>query len=358
MTSLYIHIPFCKRKCLYCDFLSFPDTKYINEYFDALIKEINAFDCKKVRSIFIGGGTPSYVDSKYIGNVMEALSQYDLNENAEITIEANPGTLTLEKLKAYRSYGINRISIGLQAWQNELLKKLGRIHTKEEFLENYENILKAGFHNINIDLMFSLPNQSYDMWLETLENAAALDPTHISAYSLIVEENTPFYDMDLALPDEITDRKMYHTAINFLNSKGYKQYEISNFAKEGFHSVHNCVYWQRKEYKGFGLGAASLINNCRLKNTENINDYIKGMTIIENEKLTRTDSMAEYMFLGMRMTKGVSISGFKKEFNEDMLVKYKDVFEKYKDFIAINGDQVRLNEKGIDISNMIFCEFL
>ncbi len=358
MTSLYIHIPFCRRKCLYCDFLSFSDTKYINEYFDALIKEINAFDCKKVRSIFIGGGTPSYIDSKYIGKIMEALSRYNIEKNAEITIEANPGTLTLQKLKAYKSYGINRISIGLQAWQNELLKALGRIHTRESFIENYENVLKAGFENINIDLMFSLPEQSIDMWLETLENVTALNPAHISAYSLIVEENTPFYDMELALPDDETDRKMYHSAIELLKAKGYMQYEISNFAKEGFHSVHNCAYWQRKEYKGFGLGAASLMDNCRTKNTESISDYIKGVTIAESEGLTKADCMAEYMFLGMRMKKGVSISGFKREFGEDMLEKYGKAFEKFKDFIEISGDFVRLNEKGIDISNMIFCEFI
>lgn len=358
MTSLYIHIPFCKRKCLYCDFLSFSHTEYINEYFDALIREINAFDCKKVRSIFIGGGTPSYVDSGYIGRVMEALNRFNIDANAEITIEANPGTLTLDKLRAYRRYGINRISIGLQSWQNELLKKLGRIHTREMFLVNYENVLKAGFKNINIDLMFSLPGQTYEMWIETLENVTAISPTHISAYSLVVEENTPFYNMELALPDEETDRKMYHSAISFLNARGYKQYEISNFAKDGFNSVHNCVYWQRGEYKGFGLGAASLVNNCRTKNTENLQEYIKGTTVIENEILTKADCMAEYMFLGMRMTKGVSISGFRKLFGENMLIKYKNVFDKYKDFINIEGDFVSLNERGIDISNLIFCEFI
>lgn len=358
MTSLYIHIPFCKQKCLYCDFLSFPHKEHIDEYFHALVNEINAFDCNKVRSIFIGGGTPSYVDSPYIGKIMEALSRFNIDKNAEITIEANPGTLTPDKLKAYKSFGINRISIGLQAWQNSLLKKLGRIHTREMFLENYENTLGAGFKNINIDLMFSLPGQSYDMWLETLENVTALEPTHISAYSLIVEENTPFANMKLDLPDDETDRKMYHSAVDFLSSKGYRQYEISNFSKDGFRSVHNCAYWQRKEYKGFGLGAASLINDCRTKNTENISDYIKGVTLVESEKLTKADRMAEYMFLGMRMTDGVSISGFNKTFGEDMLEKYKEVFEKFKDLIIIDGDRVRLDQKGIDISNMIFCEFI
>ncbi len=358
MTSLYIHIPFCKRKCLYCDFLSFTHTECTDEYFDALVREINAFDCEKVRSIFIGGGTPSFPDSGYIGKVMEALGRYNIDKDAEITIEANPGTLTAHKLKAYRSYGINRISIGLQAWQNGLLKKLGRIHTREVFLNNYEKVIKAGFENINIDIMFSLPGQTYEMWMETLENVTDLKPAHISAYSLIVEENTPFYNMELALPDDETDRKMYHDAISFLSSKGYRQYEISNFAKEGFSSVHNCAYWQRKEYKGFGLGAASLIGDRRTKNTESIQAYIKGTSVAESEKLTKADCMAEYMFLGMRMNEGVSVSGFKKEFNEDMLIKYGSVFKKYEPFIEIENDRVRLNERGFDISNMIFCEFV
>ncbi len=357
MTSIYIHIPFCKSKCKYCDFLSFPNTEYINAYKKALLDEINAFDCKSVKSIFIGGGTPSIINSNIISEIMNSLGRFNIEKNAEITIEANPGTLAEEKVKEYRKSGINRISMGLQAWQNCLLKTLGRIHTKESFLKSYETARKY-FNNINIDLMFSLPDQSFEMWLDTLENVTKLEPEHISAYSLIVEEGTPFYDMKLNLPDEETDRKMYHYAIKYLEEKGYQQYEISNFAKKGFESVHNTVYWQRGNYKGFGLGAASLINNVRYKNTENISDYIKGVTITEKEILTKDDQMAEFMFLGLRMTKGISISEFKKEFNEDILIKYKSVIDKYSNYIIIEGDKLRLTTDGTDISNMIFSEII
>ncbi len=357
MTSLYIHIPFCKSKCKYCDFLSFPNTEYINAYKDALLNEINAFDCKSVKSIFIGGGTPSIIDSSIISEIIDSLGKFNIEKNAEITIEANPGTLTEEKVKEYRKSGINRISMGLQAWQNNLLKTLGRIHTKESFLKSYETARKY-FNNINIDIMFSLPDQSFEMWLETLENVTALKPEHISAYSLIIEEGTPFYDMDLNLPDEETDRKMYHSAIKYLSDKGYRQYEISNFAKDGYESVHNSVYWQRGNYKGFGLGAASLINNIRYKNTESISEYIEGTTVTEKEILNKNDQMAEFMFLGLRMTQGVSISQFKNEFNEDMLKKYNKVIEKYNDFFIIDNDRLRLTTEGIDISNMIFSEII
>ena len=206
--------------------------------------------------------------------------------------------------------------------------------------------------------MFSLPDQTMDMWLETLENVTKLKPQHISAYSLIVEEGTPFYTMDLNLPDEETDRKMYHTAIDFLENKGYHQYEISNFAQKGRESVHNCVYWQRGNYKGFGLGAASLINNTRYKNTENIDDYINGVTIVEKDIIDIDDQMAEYMFLGLRMKNGVSISQFKKEFNIDLLEKYKNVIDNYKEFIIVDKDRISLTIDGFDISNMIFTDML
>lgn len=359
MISLYIHIPFCKSKCKYCDFLSFPNTEYINAYKKALLEEINAFDCENesIKSIFIGGGTPSVIDSGIIAEIMESIGKFNIEKNTEITIEANPGTLTEEKVKEYKKSGINRINMGLQAWQNSMLKKLGRIHTRESFLESYE-LAQKYFNNINIDLMFSLPDQSYDMWFETLENVTNLKPQHISAYSLIIEEGTPFYEMDLNLPDEETDRIMYHSAIKFLDEKGYKQYEISNFSKVGYESVHNSVYWERGNYKGFGLGAASLIDNVRYKNTEIMSEYINGVTIAEKEVLTKSEQMAEFMFLGLRMTKGVSISEFKRIFDEDMLLKYKSVINKYSNYIIVEGDNLRLKTEGMDISNMIFAEML
>lgn len=356
--SLYIHIPFCKEKCKYCDFLSFKNTEFVKEYKNALLKEINAFDCDyAVKSIFIGGGTPSYIDESIIAEIMDSLNKFSIEKNAEITIEANPGTITESKLRLYRKSGINRISMGFQAWQNSLLKTLGRIHTREEFLKNYE-IVRKYFNNINIDLMFSLPDQSFVDWQETLENITELDPEHISAYSLIVEEGTPFYNMELNLPDEETDRKMYHYAIDFLGDKGYKQYEISNFAKTGRESVHNSVYWERGDYKGFGLGAAGMINNIRYKNTENIKDYIKGITIENKEILTSQDIMEEYMFLGLRMNKGISIADFEKLFGKNIFEIYGNVFDKFKNYFIIGNDRIALNRNGFDISNTIMCEFL
>lgn len=356
--SFYIHIPFCKEKCKYCDFLSFKNTEFIMDYKNALLKEINAFDCDHtVKSIFFGGGTPSFIDENIIAEIMESLNKFNINKNAEITIEANPGTITQNKLKIYKQWGINRISIGFQAWQNSLLKALGRIHTKEEFIENYY-IAEKYFDNINIDIMFSLPDQSLNDWKETLENIVILQPQHISAYSLIIEEGTPFYNMKLDLPDEDIDRKMYHYCIDFLKSKGYDQYEISNFAKNKKNCIHNSVYWERGNYKGFGLGAASLIDNIRYKNTENITEYIRGKTISEKEALTYNGIMEEFMFLGLRMNKGISIAEFEKQFNKNIFNVYGNVFEKFKHYFVIDKDRISLNTMGFDISNTIMCEFL
>lgn len=358
MISLYIHIPFCKSKCNYCDFLSFPCKDYIYEYEKALINEINAFDTdESVRSIFIGGGTPSYIDESVICRIMEALGRFNISENAEITIEANPGTLSDNKLKAYRKYGINRISMGLQAWQDSLLKTLGRIHTRDEFVRNY-HMAEKYFDNINVDVMFSLPGQTFDMWMETLENVTQLKPKHISAYSLIVEEGTPFCDMQLELPDENTDRKMYHRGIEYLKSKGYDQYEISNFAIKGYESKHNIVYWKRGDYKGFGLGASSLVGNVRYKNTENLKEYLKGTTICEKEILTLEDEMAEFMFLGLRMNEGVSLDEFESKFDESIVKKYASVIYKFKEYIVIDKGRMYLTTDGMDISNMIFSEMI
>lgn len=357
--ALYVHIPFCKEKCRYCDFLSFKDTSRSLDYKNALLREIDAFDTNKnVKSIFIGGGTPSFVEPKFIAEIMEHLSRFKINSDAEITIESNPGTLTAKKLEIYKKSGINRISIGLQAWQNRILKTLGRIHSREEFLESYSLARKFGFDNINIDIMFSLPDQSFDDWKTTLENVTKLEPEHISAYSLIVEENTPFYNMELELPDEKTDRDMYHYAIEYLSQKGYKQYEISNFAKHGKNSVHNTAYWIRSDYKGFGLGAASLLNDVRYKNTDSMTDYINGKTICEKEILTPNDIIEEFMFLGFRMNRGVSISEFKEKFKRDIFEVYGDVFKKYSDYIVIENGRIHLNTLGFDISNTIMCDFL
>lgn len=333
----------------------------VENYKNALINEINSFSTDaKVKSIFFGGGTPTAVDAYFICEIMDNISKgFIIKENAEITIESNPGTLTLEKAEAYAKSGINRISIGMQAWQNRLLKALGRIHTQEEFLKSYE--IAERLFNVNVDLMFALPKQSISDWQETLENVTALNPEHISAYSLIVEEGTPFYDMYKTEPcDEKTDRQMYYTARDYLAEKGYYQYEISNFAKKGFESKHNLTYWQRGEYKGFGLGAASLLNNERLKNTENFKDYLKGIAVAEKESLTVDDQISEFMFLGLRCTKGISIAEFEKEFNKNIFDVFSKQLEKLKKekLIEISEDRIYLTHRGIDLSNMVFVEFI
>lgn len=359
--SLYIHIPFCIKKCLYCDFLSFSDFSLVKAYINALINEISVFKTDSVvKSIFIGGGTPSAIEAEYIAEIMNCIqSHFKLKENAEITIEANPGTLTREKALIYKDCGINRISMGLQAWQNHLLKILGRIHTKEDFLKSF--CLAEKYFNTNVDLMFALPQQTMEEWVETLGCVMELEPKHISAYSLIVEEGTPFYHMYQAPPcsDEL-DRQMYYKAKEMLADKGYIHYEISNFAKQGYESVHNLTYWQRGEYKGFGLGAASLVGNERLKNIENLRDYISGLTVAEREVLSQNDEISEFMFLGLRCIKGISISEFKNTFNKSIYDIYSQQLQKLcnEKLIEINNDNIYLTEKGIDLSNMVFTEFI
>ena len=359
--ALYIHIPFCVSKCKYCDFLSFPNMECRQEYIDSLVREIKAFETDNVvKSVFIGGGTPSVIESSLIGQIFTALEKFTFDKNCEITIEANPGTLTEEKLKDYKSFGINRISIGLQAWQNHHLKKLGRIHTVEEFLHSYTMARKAGFDNINVDLMFDLPDQTFEEWKESLENVCALEPQHISAYSLIIEEGTPFYDMDLNLPNEIQDREMYHFAQDFLKEKGFHQYEISNFAKEEKESVHNNVYWIRGDYKGFGLGASSLVNNHRLKNTENMNDYIAGTYVVEDEELTKEDTYSEFMFLGLRRNEGINVKSFKKLYGDDIYDIYGEAINTHisDGLLEKCGDNIRLTRKGLDLANTVFVDFV
>lgn len=367
--SLYIHIPFCRAKCAYCDFKSFPGLESkAEEYKNAIIKEINAFNCDStVKSIFIGGGTPSAVDSSVICGIMGAIGKkFYIYSDAEITIEINPGTVDEQKLRAYRSAGINRISIGMQAWQDRLLKSLGRIHNNEEFLRCYDMVRKTTFDNVNIDMMFALPNQSFEDWCETLENAVALKPEHFSAYSLIIEEGTPFYNMYMAGSlkpvDEELDRKMYYYVCDYLAEKGYNQYEISNFAAKGRECIHNTVYWRRSDYKGFGLAAASLINNVRYKNTENLNEYLSGNYIDHSctEALDKQDCMAEFMFLGMRCTKGISEGDFLKNFGCPIDSIYGSQLKKFEKqgLIERKDGSICLTRRGIDISNMVFCEFL
>lgn len=365
--SFYIHIPFCGSKCLYCDFLSYSGReKYISAYVKALIAEIKAFKTdSRVISVFFGGGTPSVIDEHYTAEIMAAIrDNFRLSADAEITTEANPGTVTEDKLKAYRACGINRISFGVQAMQDRLLKRIGRIHTAKQAAESVRLARSVGFDNINCDLMFSLPEQTCNDFLESIDEVTALGVTHISAYSLIIEEGTPFYDKfesgEFAPVDEDEDRKMYHEAVKLLAQKGFDRYEISNFAQKDRQCRHNLVYWYRGDYKGFGLGASSLVNEVRYKNTEDFYTYINGNNNMEKEILTVKDMQEEFMFLGLRCDKGVSESDFKRSFGKDIDSVYgKPLAELAKQgLITRKNDRIALTERGFDIANMVFVEFM
>jgi oxygen-independent coproporphyrinogen-3 oxidase len=341
-----------------------------DKYVQALILEIKSKACEykdfEIKTVFIGGGTPTVLPSDYIVKIIETLYEnYTIATDAEISIEANPGTIDLDKLTALRKSGINRISMGVQAWQDRLLKKLGRIHSQEQFLEGYSQARQAGFDNINLDLMFTLPTQSVEDWEQTLENVIKLKPEHISTYSLIIEETTPFYELygkkELELPDEMTDRTMYYKAKELLKQNGYVHYEISNFAKPGFESKHNIVYWRQKQYIGFGLGAHSYINKTRFHNTYDMGKYLTLCDCIEDiEKSDLYDEYAEYMFLGLRLIKGVSISDFKLKFSKDIDTVYGEELEACKKLGLLyeSNDYIALTDYGLDVSNIVFEKFL
>lgn len=375
--ELYIHIPFCIRKCAYCDFLSFPfSEKDRQAYVEALLDEIReARERGDVTTIFFGGGTPSVLPGTDIVRIMDAVREkYRLLPGAEVSLEANPGTLTKEKLAVWRGAGVNRLSMGLQSAKNRELKALGRIHTWEEFLEGYRMAREAGFNNINIDLMSALPGQSRSAWQETLGKVTALKPEHISAYSLIIEEGTPFYEkyaedvrrreagMDCRfLPTEEEERKMYYDTGKILKEQGYHRYEISNYAREGFECRHNCGYWRRENYRGFGLGAASLIREVRFKNTPDMEKYLNRRFEREDEEILGAESqMEEFMFLGLRLMEGISTEEFEKKFSRAYEEVYGDITGKLeaKKLLCRKNNRVFLTEQGIDISNYVLAEFL
>ena len=373
--GLYIHIPFCKKKCKYCDFISFECKDEIQEkYVNLLIKEIQ--NCKyknrKVTSIYIGGGTPSYINSIYIKQILDELRNiFLLDEKCEITIEINPGTINKEKLIDYKNAGINRISIGLQSTNNRLLKLIGRIHTYEDFLECYELIKEEGFKNINIDLMLALPTQTEEELNESVEKIVELNPNHISIYSLILEEGTLLKKMvdnkELEPADEITERKMYWSVKKYLEIHGYNHYEISNFAKESFESKHNFNCWNQEEYIGFGVSAHSYINNKRFSNTNNLKNYINNIERMDFDKnieiheIQDRESMAkEYMLLGFRKIEGISISEFERKFRINPLFYFRFEISKLVDekLIEVDLDKIKLTNKGIDFANLVFEEFI
>lgn len=369
--SLYIHIPFCKQKCLYCDFPSYAGKEsLINEYIRALNEEILRKCSKyKIASIFVGGGTPSYLNEINLESLLKTINLLDFKDEFEFTIECNPGTLNEEKLALMKNYNVNRISMGLQTTNDNLLKEIGRIHSFEEFKKNYNQARKAGFENINVDLMFGLPNQHMKDWKASLEDVMSLEPDHISAYSLIIEEGTRFYNLynndKLNIPNEEEERSMYLFTKGFLKDYGYNQYEISNYAKVNKECFHNKVYWKCNEYLGLGVSASSFVDEKRFKNIDDIKIYIE--KINNNEDVTEeihvnniNDDMEEFMFMGLRMIEGINLKIFKKRFGKDVFDIYDEVIKNNikKGLLVVDSEKLYLSEKGIELSNYVMSDFI
>lgn len=371
--GIYIHIPFCKSKCYYCDFVSFCDKDdYIDSYFNALIKEIklkkNILRDKEVDTIYIGGGTPSVVDDRYIEKLLDYIkNNFNIKKDAEITIEVNPQTIDQNKAKAYKAYGINRVSVGLQAVQDNLLKKIGRIHSFSDFKKTYDILKKIGFDNINVDLMFSLPSQSIDDLIKSVEYVTDLDITHISLYSMILEEGTKLYEVyqkNNMTPDDELDRKMYYIAREILEKKGFYQYEISNFAKKGFMSKHNYNCWNYEEFIGFGLNAGSFYNDIILKNTSDLELYINNLkenksVVEETNELSNREKIENYIMLSLRKNEGIDIEKINDRFGINFLKEFEKTIDdlKKEKLIEIKEGKIKLTYKGMDFSNYVIEEF-
>ena len=377
--ELYIHIPFCVRKCLYCDFLSQPASDLVQHgYVEQLLAEIDResgyYQGYGVVSVYLGGGTPSILKAEDIRAILEKIRQcFCLEADAEITIETNPGTANLDKLKAFADCGINRISLGLQSADDKELKTLGRIHTFDEFLKTYQRVRLAGFTNVNVDLMSALPGQTLASWKSTLRRVLMLKPEHISAYSLMIEEGTPFYEMyhdhPELLPSEEEDREMYYATRQIIKEHGLERYEISNYALPGYECRHNIGYWTGVEYLGLGLGASSYLQGFRFRNEPDLDTYRRiNMKADDADwrlhqditELSEKDRIEEFMFLGLRMMRGVSGSEFLERFGQNMWNVYSKVLPKLKEngLIEVESPYVRLTDFGIDISNYVLSEFL
>ena len=372
--GIYVHIPFCKKKCDYCDFVSFSNKEeMIEKYVDCLIKEIaDRSNDSIVKTIYIGGGTPSILNPHSIEEILFAIrTNFAVADEVETTIEINPGTCTKKKLEEYKKFGINRLSIGLQSSNDKILKDIGRIHTYKDF-ENTINLAKeAGFKNINADMIIGLPSQTiYDVE-DTIDKLLKLDLTHISIYSLIVEEKTSIekrlLNKEITLPDEEMERYMYWFAKRKLEDNGFVHYEISNFAKPGYYSKHNMDCWSQKEYLGFGIAAASYENKVRYVNKDNLESYIENIengkgykNVKVEERQSQRTQMSEYMILNLRKINGVDIKDFKKKFNESPLLLYEKKLVKLldEDLVDISPEYIRLTKKGLDLANIVWEEFL
>jgi len=383
--GLYIHIPFCLKKCNYCDFLSLGGMSEEDHaaYTEALLVELEHYADRNISldSVYIGGGTPSLLDPGLISRVVQRVqSCFTISEEAEITIEANPGLLDKNKLTTYRGAGINRLSIGAQSLNNEILKLLGRVHDREEFVRNYHLARDCGFENISVDLIFAIPGQTHDIWMDSLEKTIDLGPEHISFYSLQIEEETPFYDLwkkgELKPVDDQGDRAMYHSAIDRLQSSGYRHYEISNAAKPGYESRHNLKYWSMDEYLGVGLGAHSYIDGRRFSNETDLSRYIRiakekncagrrqgasPWTIWFHEN-TVEGEMSEFMFTGLRKVEGIRLSDYEKRFALPVTAVYGDPINKHIETglleIDEKADRLRLTAKGMDLFNRVLVDFV
>ena len=378
--ELYLHIPFCVKKCNYCDFFSASGTpKEQADYVSAMIQEIQSYQELsgeyEVQTIFLGGGTPSLLTPEQIEKIFTTIYHiFSVNENAEITMEMNPGTVDIEKLRAMKAAGVNRLSIGLQSAQNEELKMLGRIHTYEEFLETWRLTEQAGFKNRNIDLMSALPGQTIESYEDTLSKVLALEPEHISAYSLILEEGTVFYDwyekgkLDRGawkLPSEEEEYAMGELTIQRLAEAGMHRYEISNYAKSGKECRHNLGYWDRVEYLGIGAGSSSLIKGERFDHIRDRKAYIEKIRngesiLIDREILSVESQMEEFMYLGLRKIEGVSRTDFQNYFGKNVDDVYGEILDKLEEeqLVEFSGDRIRLTHRGMDVSNCVLAEFL
>lgn len=375
--GIYIHIPFCVKKCDYCDFVSYSNKFDLQEeYVKKIIEEIEdnrkLIEENNITTIYIGGGTPSSIKPELIKNILDKIykiAKIENTENIEITIEVNPGTATKNNLQMYKDCGINRLSIGLQSTNNQILKTIGRIHNYEQFLNTYNWATEVGFENINVDLMLGLPTQTIADLKQSLNNIISLrpQPKHISVYSLIVEEGTEIEQKIskgiLELPDEEVERNQYRYVKDYLELNLYNHYEISNFAQKGYESKHNMNCWEQKQYLGIGLAAHSYINGCRYSNTDNMDLYLKNKskdvkTIHEEQNID--DMKKEYMLLGLRKLEGVSISKFKEKFGENPIYLFRNELQKLveEELLIIDLDNIKFTNKGLDLANLVWEEFV
>lgn len=367
--GIYIHIPYCKKKCKYCDFISFENKEEtIEKYVTTLKKEID--ECQyigfNIKTIYIGGGTPSYIDANKISEIISKIREkFIVNQDAEITLEINPGTVSKEKLETYKKIRINRLSIGLQSTDNNILKQIGRIHTYEEFLNTYKMAREIGFNNINVDLIFALPGENEDSVAIQVSKIINLKPEHISVYSLILEDDTPLKRMvdnnEIELPTEDEERKMYWKINELLEENDYKHYEISNYSLQNYESKHNTDCWEQKEYLGFGVAAHSYYGGKRFSNVKTIEEYLEKWKYKEIEEEQNKEMMAkEYMMLGLRKIDGVSISRFEQKFQINPLFYFRFEISKLveEELIEIDLDNIRLTKKGLDLANIVFEEFI